>query len=109
VAVIVQLVLASIVSLFVLAVGAIHRPSTARCPPGWLIAEGIRRSGEFACTLPLPAGCGEPVGPERPCPPRPLIHGQIWCPETSEPMMIDHRAVGCRTKPRLTLVIGSQR
>jgi hypothetical protein len=100
---IVQMLLASIASLFVLAVAQIHRPSTARCPPGWFISEGIRRSGEFACSLPLPADCGEPVGAERPCPSMPLIHGQIWCAETSEPVMIDHQAVACRAKRSLAL------
>lgn len=95
---IVHIVLASIASLFVLAVAEIHRPTAARCLPGWSIAEGIRRSGEFACSPPLPAGCGEPFGPERPCPPLPLIQGKIWCGETREPIMIDHQAVACGVK-----------
>jgi hypothetical protein len=95
---IVQMVLAALASLFLLGTAEIQRPTLARCPQGWSIADGVRRSGEFACSPPLPRTCGEPVEPVIPCPSLPTIHSRVWCPEASEPVVIDHDVVGCLAK-----------
>jgi hypothetical protein len=97
---VIQMVLAAFLSLVVMAASEITRPVSARCAPGWAIADGVRRSGEFACSPPVPRNCGEPKGPfERvPCPPLPQIHGQIWCGDDSEPVLVDHQAVACRKR-----------
>lgn len=93
------------IALLVLAlVVAILRPSSAQCPPGWSLGEGIRRTGEFACYSPPPRDCGDVRGPfERPCKPSPMWpskvrRARIHCTGGSIPIVVDERTVGCHAR-----------
>lgn len=94
----IQIVITAFVSLIMIAVAAIARPTTARCPRGWNMGDGIRRDGSYACHAPLPRGCGEPVGKFIPCPPVPKLYGRIYCTNGQQPIVINHERVGCQAR-----------
>ncbi len=78
---------------------AASRPSSATCPRGWSLHEGVRRDGSYACWGPLePKGCGEPVGPDIPCRRPPITRGRIHCTGGSVPIVVDERTVGCQAR-----------
>ncbi len=77
---------------------AVSRPSSAQCPRGWSLNEGIRRDGSFACWGPLERGCGEPVGPDIPCKRPPITRGRIYCTGGSVAIVVDERTVGCQAR-----------
>lgn len=88
---------ATLIALVVTLPLVLLMPSSARCPVGWSLHEGVRRSGEFACYGPLsPAGCGEPVGPEVPCRKPEITRSRVHCTGGSIPVVRDHRTVACQ-------------
>jgi hypothetical protein len=89
-----EVVLAALMSIAVLVAGMFERPTVARCPGKWSV-EGVRRTGDFACHAPLPRGCGEPKGPEVPCPRMPRIEGRLYCDGSSIPVVTDAFTVRC--------------
>ena len=84
------------IMLFVVAI-AIY-PSSATCPPGTYLGEGIRRTGDFACYSTITACCGEPKGPCEgiPCPEQKIERSRIYCTGGSRPIVVDYRSVGCQ-------------
>lgn len=72
-----------------------------RCPPGWSLAEGVRRNGEFACYAPLPKCCGDARGPCEAvaCPRVEVTRSRIYCTNGTQPIVVDHRTVGCQRQP----------
>jgi hypothetical protein len=90
---------AAIAAVVLLLAGVVLQPSSSsgRCPAGWSLGEGVRRTGEFACYSPPPHDCGEPRGPnERPCPTPVKARGRIHCTGGSVPIVVDERTVGCQ-------------
>ena len=91
-------ILCELVSGLVLLLAFLLRPVHARCPPNWH-NNGIRPSGEFACTR-------NPVGdmdwswasrrPDRSIVPPGELRGHIYCTHGTRPIVIDDRAVGCQ-------------
>lgn len=96
---IIQQLLFALLSVLVMLVAAIDRPSSAACPPGFLIVEGVRRDGDFVCELAPPPNCGEPTGPFEgvACPDRPRYRAKIYCTGGAEPIIDDDGlTVGCQ-------------
>lgn len=92
-------VLAAVASIAIWMVGFTLGPSRASCPPRWNLHEGVRRDGSFACYGPLEPGCGEPVGPSKPCPHVPIVRGRIYCTGGQVPIIDDGwRVVGCQAR-----------
>lgn len=92
----VALALASIAMLVVAIVLApLGAPTSGQCPPGMDLRMGVRRSGEYQCWDIPPQGCGEAVGPTRPCPEPRITNGRIVCTGGSVPIVRDFRTIGC--------------
>lgn len=89
---------AALISAAVLLIADACEPSSARCPPGWTLLEGVRRSGEFACYSPMdPPGCGDLEGTNVPCKKAYRIWGRIWCTNGQEPAIGDRwEIVSCQ-------------
>lgn len=85
-----------------MAIGAIStcvRPSRARCPEGYDLRMGIRRSGDFECWPSPPRGSlydGAGGYEERSPQLGPILTGRIYCTGGSEAIVIDERTVGCQ-------------
>jgi hypothetical protein len=93
----VVLALASIAMLMVAIVLApLTASSSGQCPPGMDLRMGVRRSGAYECWTIPPQGCGEAVGPSRPCPEPRITKGQIHCTNGTQPIVRDFRTVGCQ-------------
>lgn len=75
-------------------------PTSAHCPQGDYLGEGVRTSGEFACyhhTKPWTC-CGEPKGPcsLTDCPEPEITRSQIHCTAGSIPVIVDQRTIACQ-------------
>jgi hypothetical protein len=81
-----------LVSLLLLLVASMLRPTRANCPPRWWLHEGVRATGEFQCA-PLPP---EPIGD------RDLgfhdveLRSRIYCTGGHRAITVDGVAVGCQ-------------
>ncbi len=91
--------IAILLSLVLMAVCAIVKPTKARCPPGHDLRTGIRRSGHFEC-WPNPIGNAEGDGimgrPDRSVQPPWTINARIHCTSGQLPIVVDYRTVGCQ-------------
>jgi len=86
------------ISVLVLGVTSITKPSTARCPKGWSLSTGIRRSGDFSC-WPAPVGGNDDVltGRQTAIQPPGELRGKIYCTGGTEPIVgYDGVSVGCQ-------------
>lgn len=88
-----------LVSFILLFSGAITRPQRAQCPPGWWLAEGVRRDGSFACYhVPI----GDTVRDARGIVSDPStqppgeIRGRIYCTGGAQPIIDRNDVVGCQ-------------
>lgn len=90
----------ALLSVLVLLLADCERPTTARCPPGWSLLEGVRASGEFACFSPAePRGCGDIEGTNVPCLPRRRIAGRVYCTNNQQAIIGDRwEVVGCQAR-----------
>jgi hypothetical protein len=91
---------AIIVSIAILAIASVSRPSRARCPAGYDLRTGIRRDGRYQC-WPHPVGDPEWDGtwqrPERGTQPNGILEGRIYCTGGARPIARDDgRTVGCQ-------------
>lgn len=88
-----------IVGLFVGLVTQCTRPERARCPDGYDVRAGIRRSGDFEC-WPRPVGDPDYDGtygkPERGTQSDAIIRGRIYCTGGTQPIVVDYLTVGCQ-------------
>ncbi len=87
-----------LLSAIVLTVGAFRTPDHARCPRGWWLAEGIRRSGSFVCRPPVIGGDDDVLtGLQTSIQPPEAIAGQIYCSPPKVPITLyDFATVTCR-------------
>jgi len=91
-------VVSCLLSICILLSAFITRPVAARCPAGWYVDSGIRRSGEFSCR---PQIVGDPLYdgaggyPERGVQPPGRLRGHIYCTGGSVPIVVDINIVGC--------------
>jgi hypothetical protein len=71
--------------------------SRGKCPVDWSV-NGVRPTGSYECLGPLkPRGCGESaISP--PCMRPASSLGRIYCTGGSQPIVIDHRTVGCQAR-----------
>ena len=92
--------LAALASMVVLLLADWRRPSSARCPAGWMLLEGVRPNGEFACFTPMdPPGCGDLEGTNVPCKRPHRVSGRIYCTNGQQPIINDGWVtVGCQAR-----------
>jgi hypothetical protein len=86
------------VALIVLAIGALKRPTRAQCASNEFV-EGVRRDGSSWCVR-------SPTGPEIDCRGARRCYSnetpvyttpiKIYCTGGSQPIVVDHRTVGCQ-------------
>lgn len=70
----------------------------AQCPVGSYV-EGVRSSGESTCvSTPPNDGCGEPYEEAPICPESRREPIRIYCTGGAEPIVIDHRTIGCQRR-----------
>lgn len=82
------------VSLVVLVGAALTHPTVARCPHGWVVAGGVRRSGSFVCRPDLVGEENDPVQPPG------AIAGRVYCSPGFEPAQTRYGdVVRCQRKP----------
>lgn len=90
----------AVLTAIVFVIAAFSRPTHARCPRGWWLPEGIRRSGEFTCR-PAPVGgdddalTGRDTATQSPA----ELSGQIYCTGGAVPVVNGDRVVGCQREP----------
>ena len=100
-----------ILSLLILALSALLRPTQARCPVGYDLRTGIRRSGRYQCWPhpvaplgwrggPIEEWDGTNGRPERSVQPDGVIEGRIWCGTGVVPIVVDDRRVRCESSRR---------
>lgn len=82
----------NLISLVVLLVGAVTRPTSARCPPRWHL-NGVRPDGGYACRQPYPGEL--------------QVRGRIVCAAGTVPVMLDHARAGCRARTNLPRFYGN--
>lgn len=92
--------LAILISIAILAISSVCRPSRARCPAGYDLRTGIRRSGHFEC-WPSPDGDPDYDGtwqrPERSVQREDVLTGRIYCTGGAQPIAGDDGStVGCQ-------------
>lgn len=91
--------LALTLSLCALAAATVCRPQRARCPVGYDLRTGIRRSGSFQC-WPQPVGPRDWDGtwqrPERSVQPAGVVESRLYCTGGSRPIVVDAATVGCQ-------------
>lgn len=104
----------ALISLWALLVSTCLRPTEARCPENYHLATGIRRDGSFVCwpSPVLPPGHeamtpaqrydylmdndGTFGHPELSVQPDGEIESRIYCTGGAQPIVRDHRTVGCQ-------------
>lgn len=90
--------LLALVSIVVMLASFVVAPQRACCPPGWH-HNGIRPTGQFACTR-APVGDPDWDGtwqrPERSHVPAGEIRGRLRCANRTHPLVRDERCVGCQ-------------
>jgi len=90
-------VIGSLVSVLTLCIALVLHPVRASCPLGWH-HDGVRRTGNFACTR-NPVGDPEWDGtygrPDRSVVPPGELRGRIYCTGGAVPIVVDDRTVGC--------------
>ena len=84
--------IAAIISALLALAGAVIRPTSARCPAGSWLAEGIRPSGEYACRF-------DPLTDDTDTAPRgvvdrPTLRLRLWCSGDTYPR-VDGVRVWC--------------
>lgn len=98
-----------LVSLLLLALAAVCRPTLARCPPGRDLRTGIRRDGHFECWSRPIAPTGWPAQrlgpvtdwdgtwqrPERSEQRDDQVEARLWCGRGAAPIVVDERTVAC--------------
>lgn len=94
-------VISGLLALITTLVLAVCMPSTAQCPSGWWLAEGVRTTGphvgEFVCFAPSPRCCGEPdTECAAACPNAKRVTGRIHCTGGAHPIIVDEHTVGCQ-------------
>lgn len=83
-----------IVSLLLLLVGAVVRPSHAHCPQSWWLHKGVRASGEYSCAPLPPDGVGD-----RDLKPQNIdLDSRVYCTGGSVAITNDGRTVGCQAR-----------
>lgn len=90
---------AIVLSIAVLAICALCRPSRARCPVGYDLRTGIQRDGSFLC---WPNLVGDPEwdgtwgrAPDRSVQPEGVVAARIYCGGAPPITGDDGRSVGC--------------
>ena len=89
--------LAALFSVVVLCWSMATHPTQRRCPDGWWLPEGVRRSGAFVCR-PSPIGGDDDVltGKSTGVQPPGAIRGRVYCTGGSVPIVrYDGLTVGC--------------
>lgn len=80
-------------SLLVAAAG-VTRPSSARCPDGWWLAEGVSPRGAFACYLSDSRDRRE--WPPIEAAPLVVIRSRIYCGVVNPAIVVDAQHVRCK-------------
>ena len=96
-------ILLALLAVCVMAMGSLMRPTYARCPDGWYVAEGAPTSGASACRVEEPEK-PSPCAGKRRCPDlpdlRPRIPIQIYCTKPTRPVIVERwQAIACRRAP----------
>jgi hypothetical protein len=90
----------AIVSVLTILVCCALQPTHARCPRGWYLDDGVRRSGVYTCGRDLvgdPNRDGTYGRPDISVKPPGEIWGRIYCTGGSHPIVSDDNVtVGCQ-------------
>lgn len=89
---------AVLLSLLCLAIAALCRSTSARCPGDLDLRTGVRQDGQFAC-WPHPVGDPEWDGtylrPERSVQATWVLEGRVYCTGMTRPTVVDWQTVRC--------------
>lgn len=86
--------IASLLTLAILATAAHQRPARAVCPkPRWYLNMGIRSDGTYQCAPPLRGRENDDEQPPG------ALRSRIYCTGGMLPVVRDYRTVGCQRNP----------
>lgn len=99
--------LAALVTAILLIAVTVRRPTSATCPRGYALLEGVRTQplgaqprGAFTCARPPIGGDDDALTGESTARDQPgEIRSRIYCTGGAVPILVNHRTVGCQRRP----------